>query len=157
MVSFLYKNSFLVFPSFEGLGPKLSEEFTRVFTVWPQFTFQLVTPPSPSFILLSYQKEHPRTPKDHSEWRGLFLKNYFIMEMFKHTEAERVKWWTFMYHHPALIHSQSCPLHAHPTWDYFKANLRLYIFLIWKYFRCISERWGQGFFFFFFWDSRFVF
>ena len=67
MVSFPYKNSFLAFPSFEGLSPNLSVEFTEVFTVWPQFIFQPVIPPSPSFLLLSYQKEHPRTPQDHLE------------------------------------------------------------------------------------------
>ena len=67
MVSFPYKNSFLAFPSFEGLSPNLSVEFTRVFTVWPQFIFQPVIPLSPSFILLSYQKENPGTPQDHLE------------------------------------------------------------------------------------------
>ena len=99
-----------------------------------------------------------------------FFKFYFIFKLYiivlvlpniyyygniqTYTEAERVKWWTFMHHHPASIHSQSCALHAHPTLDYFKANLRLYIFLIWKYFSMYFWKMRTGVLF---WDSRFVF
>lgn len=77
---------------------------------------------------------HPSFLPERTSWdspgplrvKGALSKKIFYYgNVQTYTEAERVKSWTFVYHHPASIHSQSCPLHAHPTLDYFKANLRL--------------------------------